>query len=382
MILPRVVQVSIIDDRFQIHSRAEDSDEWTLHASGKLVTGGVRLADASRSQALSRCTEPVPVSEFYESMAAQGLQFGESFRGIQQLWRGDGEAVGQVRAPDTDVYRFHPALLDACFQVIGAAANVTDLYLPVAIRSLQVAARPASELWCHARRRSSSDAATITGDLIIFDADGAVIAEVEGFTLKRVDRAALASFSPNAWQDWLYEVEWKPQEIGETKPSSPRRWLILTANDGMGPELAKRLESLGHTCDVATELPEQIGYHGIVHLLPFDTAGTLGLVQRLAAMERPPRLWFITDDSPEQATLWGLGRVIAAEHPALRCVLVEASDAVAVCAELFEDGRENQVAIAGGTRTVARLARLPASRRTKAAECVRLEISPAAFSTT
>jgi hybrid polyketide synthase/nonribosomal peptide synthetase FtdB len=67
----------------------------------------------------------------------------------------------------------------------------------------------------------------------------------------------------------------------------------------------------------------------------------------------------------EQAPLWGLGRVIASEHPELACRLVDlppaaaapdaGEEAEALAVELAAPGAESQVALRGGRRLAARL---------------------------
>jgi len=103
----------------------------------------------------------------------------------------------------------------------------------------------------------------------------------------------------------------------------------------------------------------------------------LSLVQALAARERPPRLWLVmrgaqpVGETPAeaallaQAPLWGLGRVIALEHPELHCVRVDldpdgdpAAQADLLRGELTAPDNEDQLAYRGETRQVARLTRL------------------------
>src|SRR5262249_8999329 len=61
-----------------------------------------------------------------------------------------------------------------------------------------------------------------------------------------------------------------------------------------------------------------------------------------------------------QAPLWGLGRVIANEHPELRCTLFDLSDDVAdlelLVREIEGGSDDNQVAFRSGIRYVPRLA--------------------------
>jgi acyl transferase domain-containing protein/NADPH:quinone reductase-like Zn-dependent oxidoreductase len=67
---------------------------------------------------------------------------------------------------------------------------------------------------------------------------------------------------------------------------------------------------------------------------------------------------------PAQAALWGLGRVVSIENPLVRCTRIDLDDrdladyAEAIIGEISTHGREDQVAIRGGIRHVARLARV------------------------
>src|SRR6185369_12372167 len=65
--------------------------------------------------------------------------------------------------------------------------------------------------------------------------------------------------------------------------------------------------------------------------------------------------------SPAQAAVWGLARVIAHEHPELRCACADlslapsATEIGALADELAADDREDQVAFRDDARHVARL---------------------------
>jgi acyl transferase domain-containing protein/acyl carrier protein len=111
-----------------------------------------------------------------------------------------------------------------------------------------------------------------------------------------------------------------------------------------------------------------------------DVANTTGcepllhLIQSLsrAEAERAPRLWLLTagahrivdEDRSEgiaQSPLWGMGRVIANEHPELRCVRIDLSTAISkddinsLTEEFCGDSNEEEIAFRSGTRYVARL---------------------------
>ncbi len=99
----------------------------------------------------------------------------------------------------------------------------------------------------------------------------------------------------------------------------------------------------------------------------------LDLVHALTASgtAKPPRLWLVTrgghaagDDSPlalAQSPLWGLARVVAAEHPELGCTRIDLDacdrhdEADQLAEEIWSGQNEDQVAYRGGERRVARL---------------------------
>jgi len=210
-------------------------------------------------------------------------------------------------------------------------------------------------------------------------------------------------------------------------PASRASWIIFTDGDGVGEALSTLLEARGERSilvargesyaqtdgthyrirperpeDISRLLetalvPDQPRCRGIIHLWSLDAAGpeettvaslnaaqTLGcgsallLVQQLARMESAelPRLWLMTrgaqaagdKSSPlsvAQSPLWGLGRVIAQEHPTFWGGLVDLEagasplDAAAhqVWAEISNANGEDQLAFRQGRRYVGRLVR-------------------------
>ena len=146
--------------------------------------------------------------------------------------------------------------------------------------------------------------------------------------------------------------------------------------------------------DVAT--PRLLSCRGIVHLWSLDTTfaqilnisgllatqiigcgSVLHLTQAVIKREwvELPRLCLVTrgaqaiDSIPyplqaQQNSLWGLGHVIALEHPDLRCLRVDldpsddSDHAVQLFTNLWQEDREDQVAYRGNTQYVARLVRI------------------------
>ncbi len=222
-----------------------------------------------------------------------------------------------------------------------------------------------------------------------------------------------------------------------TAPTSDR-WLVFADKSGVADHLVTQLRESGHHCIVvrhgskfervvsgreyalsaadaeafktlAADLRESSSetLRGVVNLWPLDTAnpldlpadgvrnaqqltcgGSLHLVQTLTSGSDgvPGGLWLATrgaqpvtadEELPNgaAASLWGMGRVIAHEFPALRCVRVDldpyadpAMVAADLHAEIMNRDGEDEVAYRAGQRFVSRLQRCeplagPAGRR-------------------
>jgi acyl transferase domain-containing protein len=411
---------------FQLLSR--QATAWVLHATGTIRRGTAIPAHSSVEHIRTRCAERITGAEYYQALRTQGLEYGPTFQGVQQIWRRDGEAIGRVQVPpaivrDTAAYQVHPALLDAGFQLLGAAvpraqAQVAagDIYLPVRLSSVRIHGRlkPGAELWGHVVAQSGAEPRSnaFVGDLFLMDADGQVVLEAIGLRVERLD-SSLSEIHDDP-SDWLYEIRWLPMALPRTVSSSGPNgpWLILADTGGIGSAVRALLEARGETCvtlvagDADPAQREELGRllreafgetppRGIIHLWGLDAAlpdaltigsletaqqlgcrSALHLVQALGSIgwRQPPRLWLITRGAHaaageqtainlSQSTLLGLGRVIALEHPELRCTEVdlgpEASqeEIAALVEELFADDAEGELALRGGTRYAARLTR-------------------------
>jgi len=240
---------------FQVFSRPSGSDEaWKLHADGSLsrddVAAGVEDADGIDA-ARQRCTEELPIEEFYDGFALRGVDFGPSFRNVRRLHRRDGEALGCIEIPnelqgECAQYRFHPALLDACWQVLVAAwpgqadESSADSYMPLSIERFTCRRRPVGPLHSHAivRAGEGTSREARVGDLRIFDESGACVAEVQGLLAKRVER----DFAPQsaAIDDALYEIEWQaaPRTSFAGRPSEIAASLPTEVLHGDSPQLS------------------------------------------------------------------------------------------------------------------------------------------------
>jgi myxalamid-type polyketide synthase MxaE and MxaD len=420
---------------------------WMLHATGKVCLqqdNSIITPEAgpeTLTQMRTRCAEKISGQDYYRRLRESGIHYGPFFQSIAQLWRNNGDVLGEVQVPDGpeaefNGFQIHPAILDAGLQILGAAvaAEATEngrqgIYLPTRIDQFRVHGRPGRHLWSHTRVQHREAHAT-TGEVHLLDEAGRVAVEIQGLRFEYLDEDTARAAVDNL-DDWLYEFQWQPKERVAGKPSAPASrasWLIFTDSGGVGNALSALLAARGERSilvaagesfaqtdgkhyRIRPERPEDIrrlfeaalgsdqpGCRGIVHLWSLDVARpeettvaslnaaqTLGcgsvllLVQELARTESPdlPRLWLITQGaqaagekpaplSVAQSPLWGLGRVIAQEHPTFWGGLVDLEpghptlrDVAAhqLWEEISSADGEDQLAFRQGRRYVARLVR-------------------------
>lgn len=226
-------------------------------------------------------------------------------------------------------------------------------------------------------------------------------------------------------KDLLYEVEWLPLKLPVIQNNIIEKksdyCLIFADNQGVGKELQTLLRSRDKTCMLVFpgKEYEQSAEHEfiinpgnpsdfdrlltglenkplctVVHMWSLDTlkteeltdanlrsashyvcASSLYLLQSLLKkrVTTPPALWLITrgavstKTSPNvpglaQSPLWGMGKVMALEHPELKPVLVDlgpeaqiTEEANALCEEICSGGKEDQIVFRDKARYVARL---------------------------
>ncbi|QBI54874.1 type I polyketide synthase [Streptomonospora litoralis] len=223
-----------------------------------------------------------------------------------------------------------------------------------------------------------------------------VLAALPSWHRRRRQRSAAASCT--------YRQAWRPHAVAATAPRG--RWLLVHPEDADRPVLDALAEALraggaevvaapldAAACDRATAaacLPEDADrFDGVVSLLALDErphrkapgvhaglAATVCLVQALDDRGARARLWPVTRAAvaaggtersvrPEQAALWGLGRVLGLERPDRLGGLVDLPPRVddraaeAAAAVVSGDGPEDQFAVRADGVSVPRVVRAP-----------------------
>lgn len=312
-------------------------------------------------------------------------------------------------------------------------AASADMYMPVGVEEFRIWREGVESAQVHARIEPFTPGAdALKADVIVVAADGAPVARVTGMSFRRVTRAALrralgANAAGAAGKDWHYDIEWRQQESSRKSDAVAGHWVLLTDGTDLGAGLAKRLAADGagvsvlHAGTALTQTsdgwevdvsdPVSIrraldAIHaasgepaaGIISLWSLPAAGpdpmdfdAVHVAQRGAILGWLPlaralrdvqsRLWLVSraaqtvaDSVPDiaQSALAGLGNVMAAELPALRCVRIDLDpqirpgEADALFDLIRNADDEDRIALREGRRHVARL--VPGALREERAE--------------
>jgi acyl transferase domain-containing protein/acyl carrier protein len=212
---PVTLQTTLSGNAFEIYSQSKP--HWTQHAVGTVrrLQGDNPIEPLRLDEIQHQCSTTMPRSDLYEHFRDFGLEYGPAFQGIERLWSGPGEALGQLRWPeheDLADYHLHPALLDACFQVMlgVVASDKGGVYLPIQIETLWVWSldhQPGGQLWGYARLVEQG-ADHLVGEIRLLDEAGTILVDIQGFRCQAVGSTGEAEASID---DLLYEYQWTLQ---------------------------------------------------------------------------------------------------------------------------------------------------------------------------
>ncbi|HYY30191.1 MAG TPA: SDR family NAD(P)-dependent oxidoreductase, partial [Chthoniobacterales bacterium] len=258
---------------FQILSTGQTNhSSWSSHVSGTLAARAPSPESdkhLSIQDLVARQTREISVDQYYHAIAQLGLNYGPSFRGIQSLWRSDGEALSRVRIPDAlaiEGFELHPAFLDACLHIYPALVEEYGdfvalpeerrrTFLPISLERVRFQNRGLREAWVHAVRRPDPDGNpdTMTIDLRVLDTEGREVAILDGLVLKRLSPEDLSDRGADPIEGWLYQKSWvpgPPLAPVSLSDNSASRWLLFADDQGVAEELAARLEGLAQQCQL------------------------------------------------------------------------------------------------------------------------------------
>lgn len=360
------------------------------HAGATLAESGDLHEPAAHHVSALLAAHPVTIDgdSLRSWFDERGVQYGPAFAGLSAVHTADGgtSVLAEVALPGSlrsqqSAYGIHPALLDACFQAVGAHPDLQAdrsgiLMLPLGVRRIQLRGSMRGVRYCHISVTAVTPAG-VDADLEMLDRDGAVLMSLSGLQLG-TGMSALAR-REKLFNERLLSIDWHHAELPQVDRAGDGRWLVVStsrAADERAGELADALRGRGVDVSSAAWPVGDIAHQAITGVVAVVSGQGAEAVSRLVDVARgvadiagaPPRLYALTahaqsvspDDAAglDHAGLRGLMRVIGVEHPGLRATQIDVdalTDLDLVAAQLVSGSDEDETAWRDGDWYVARL---------------------------
>jgi acyl transferase domain-containing protein/thioesterase domain-containing protein len=183
--------------RFSISSRDLG---WTEHATGLIRRISQPIPPVrDLDSILRRCRKrTIHFDADQRTHQETFFSFGPRWRNLKAMHLGQGEALAELALPkgnssDGLHYLMHPALFDlatgSALYLVQNYDQSASIYLPMSYRKLVVYRRFPEKFYSHILSRPENDTGreVVAFQITLLDSDGNVLAEIEEFSMRRVD---------------------------------------------------------------------------------------------------------------------------------------------------------------------------------------------------
>ncbi len=383
---------------FASRNAASSSKKWQKHAEAKVRFLEEKIRKTvSIDTYIQRCNKQIKtVSEkqitALQSQAALGGRWTDT---IEKIFIGDEEVLVKISLPEKykgDIINFkiHPAMMDNAMNSIIQSMN-DDMYLPFSYGKLKVYQEIPESFYSHLIRMkkdgASDEVVTFSGEIL--DVHGTIIAEVEDYRVKKVNKQQF--LSSNSMDALCHEVVWRDENRTESKLVSGIPTILISKQGDRSDCLSEslvgkgvpvfRMETGGDYdllfADLKNNNHIRIIYDITAHNEPQDNKNREQHVnQKVLELFHIVKSLFRHDMSkgielvitsecayqinkresciyPENAAVLGLARTISAEYPGINCwgIDVDANTGYdTIVEEILQEGSQGVIGYRGSTR--------------------------------
>ncbi len=229
---------------FTVVSPNEDDEDWHTYAQGKIYPldeqppAPVDLSEKEDKSVYSDYeVQLVPLEEKDALM-----NFGPRWWNMKEVYVSKGpKSFAHIKmadefADDFKRFRFHTSMLDGAVNA-GISASREGIYLPFLFKSLKFYRPLPSEMYSMAIKtsRAEGDEETMTYDLYLTDQDGAVVAAVKDYFVKKVHRLNNYTEYP------YYTMQWQKTAAAAANDGKLGRTLLVAEDDSFTERLQQTL---------------------------------------------------------------------------------------------------------------------------------------------
>lgn len=254
-----VVRTTKGETEFEIYSNSEEqSGEWVLHSSGKLLNETIHRPENFNLGELKKShPDEIDVESYYRSSREFGIAHGEHFQAMKSIYGGKNGYLGQLTLPSgvggiTDRSFFiHPVLMDAAFQMASyPLIDLNSAFLPTGLHHLSFFAHLEQTVWCYV----SPATQTLDENLKIYETDlwlmneaGEILVKIDKLRFQKVDLNMLPAQRSKV-DEWLYEIEWLKSPISGDASQN------LLAPNQVAKKLIQITDDVAIRCDFYEDL--------------------------------------------------------------------------------------------------------------------------------
>lgn len=234
----------------------EDAEDWTQNASATIRKETDEKPTPGFDDILTRFGETVDPEPFYQNLNESGFNYGPVFQALVEIYSNQGEALGKIRLKEQEPeqlhsYWFHPAMMDAGFQLLAAvlpdqaqSQSSHFIYLPVLVEELHFFDRAGEEIWAFVQLHGQSvGEEQVIADIFYYQKDGKPFAVLKGLHVQRTRKTTLMALLDRESSKWLYTMHWIQQkaESGNHRNLSGA-WLLFEDEKQIGAGLEQAIE--------------------------------------------------------------------------------------------------------------------------------------------
>ncbi|MRN52279.1 type I polyketide synthase [Paenibacillus monticola] len=250
---------------FKIVSKNEEGT-WIIHSEGIASKGKDQPQKKVDPEALiSRCSTQIPIKP--ETFLLGFIKTSPRWQSTQIIYFGDQEAVAKIELAEEfreelEQYMVYPSLLDSAANAANSAL-MEGVFLPLLYGKIKVYAPFPYKFYSHIKYKDKvkENQQIASVDITLMDPDGFVFAEIEDYTIKKVNVYELI---PSARGDhgFYYNRVWQKREqvVERNHPRYKQVLIIQGKDEAVSEPLAVALEKAGSNV-IRVRLGDQYSYH-------------------------------------------------------------------------------------------------------------------------
>lgn len=242
---------------FEVYTESKNENSIS-HSQGYIIVEPITPLVIDIDSLKIECNSiKVKAKQLYEGFSKQGINYGSSFKTVQEIYLGEGIALAKLNLPsnhESNLNKFllHPSILDAALHASSALINNDEqnLALPYKIKELEIYSNFSSNMWVKIEHSNydSKEEKINTFNITLCDDTGKVCAHITELTVLAVENSFGAKKDENMEKTLIFSPDWKVQPVSEKEENVPpeeRLLLFIEPEISLVKETITELESEG-----------------------------------------------------------------------------------------------------------------------------------------